>query len=106
MKIDPRIQSPGDPQSEVVSNTKKGSSTSTKTRATSTSSSSLGDTIQISSRHAEAQQLTAQIAKVPEVRTERVEPLKTAVQKGEYQPESGKIADAMLAEQTSKSAKA
>ncbi|HUN60837.1 MAG TPA: flagellar biosynthesis anti-sigma factor FlgM [Candidatus Sulfotelmatobacter sp.] len=106
MKIDPRIYSTGDAQNEPVSNAKKGSASGASSKAASISSSSSGDTLQISSRHAEVQQLTAQLANVPEVRTPKVAPLKAAVQQNTYQPDSGKIADAMLADQTSKSAKA
>lgn len=106
MKIDPRIYSTGDAQSEPVSSTKKDSASGATPKAANTSTSSSGDTLQISSRHAEVQQLTAQLANVPEVRTQKIAPLKAAVQQNTYQPDSGKIADAMLADQSSKSAKA
>ena len=106
MKIDPRIYSTGDAQNEPVSNAQKGSASAVSSQAANTSSSSSGDTLQISSRHVEVQQLAAQLANVPEVRASKVAPLKAAVEQNTYQPDSGKIADAMLADQTSKSAKA
>lgn len=105
MKIDPTIQSLGDLQNEPVSNAKKGASSASDTKSAAASANS-GDTIQISSRHAEVQQLTAQAAQVPDVRADRVAPLKAAVQQDSYKPDSGKIADAMLADTVSKGATA
>lgn len=105
MKIDPTIQPLGDLQNEPVTNAKKGTSRASDTKTTATSANS-GDTIQISSRHAEVQHLTTQAAQVPDVRADRVAPLKAAVQQNSYKPDSGKIADAMLADTVSKGASA
>jgi len=106
MKIDPRIQSPGEAQSDAVNNAKRGSSrvSASKTDSTGATSSS-GDTIQISRRHSEVQRLAAQAANALQLRPERVDPLKTAVQQNRYQPDSGKIADAMLAEHSNRRGK-
>jgi negative regulator of flagellin synthesis FlgM len=106
MKIDPTIQSIGGPQSDAVTDAKNSSTRASAAKLENAAPASSGDTIQISSRHAEVQQLSAQMANVPEVRAARVAPLKAAVQQGSYQPDGGKIADAMLAEQSSRSAKA
>jgi flagellar biosynthesis anti-sigma factor FlgM len=106
MKIDPRIHSTGEAQSDPVTSAKKGSAHASASKAENPAAAPSGDSIQISSRHAEVQQLSAQMAKVSEVRAERVAPLKEAVQQSQYHPDSGKIADAMLAEQSSKGPKA
>jgi flagellar biosynthesis anti-sigma factor FlgM len=106
MKIDPTIQSTGGPQSGAVTDAQNSSARASAAKPENAASASSEDTIQISTRHAEVQQLSAQMANVPEVRAARVAPLKAAVQRNSYQPNSGKIADAMLAEQASKSAKA
>jgi len=105
MKIDPRIQLTGDLQSDAVKNDKKSAVRAPEGKSDSASSVASGDTFQVSSKHAEVQQLTGQLAKVPEVRAERVVPLKAAVEQKSYQPDSGKVADAMLAEHAPKSAK-
>src|SRR5579883_3366221 len=63
------------------------------------------DTFQPSGRHAELQRLTAQAASVPEVRTEKVAPLQAKVQRGTYKPDSQKVADALISEQSRSSAK-
>jgi len=100
MKIDPRIQNPSDLQSDSVKNTRKSIAQPSATRSDSTTSSAVsGDTFQVSSTQAELQKLSAQMANVPDVRAERVAPLKAAVAQKSYNPDSGKVADAMLAEQ-------
>jgi flagellar biosynthesis anti-sigma factor FlgM len=109
MKIDPTIQQlTGDSQSDSVGKAKSAATRESTIKADSASSASLtsGDTIQISGRHAQAQQLAAQLANVPEVRASRVNPLKAEIQQNTYQPDSGKIADAMLAEGSSIASKA
>lgn len=101
MKIDPNIQLPGDPQANRVANT------ATKAAAPSRSSASAAgadaavgeDTFSLSSAHGEIQTLTAQLAKVPEVRTQRVAALQQRVNSGSYQPDSQKVADAIIADQ-------
>lgn len=106
MKIDPNIQPTGERPSDAVSGARNGSGRSFASKADQSSSANSEDSLQISSRHAEVQQLTAQLANVPEVRPARVGPLKAAVQQNAYQPDSGGIADAMLAEYASTGAKA
>jgi flagellar biosynthesis anti-sigma factor FlgM len=106
MKIDPRIQPTGDLQSDPVKNAKQSTTGAAAAKPGNATSTQSGDTIEISSRHAEVQQLTAQVATVPEVRAERVAPLKAAVEQNSYNPDSGKVADAMLAEQAGRGAKA
>jgi flagellar biosynthesis anti-sigma factor FlgM len=107
MKIDPTIQSTGNLQNDRVKDT-KGSAVRAQSdaRSATASSASTGDTVQLSSQHGEVQQLAAQVANVPEVRMDRVAPLQAKVNSGAYQPESEKVADAMLSEQTRQTFKA
>jgi flagellar biosynthesis anti-sigma factor FlgM len=98
MKIDPRIQPDSDLQSDSVKGTKKSAVQTPAGKSGSSSSGVSGDTFQASSTQAEVQKLTSQVASVPDVRTERVAPLKAAVGQKAYQPDSGKIADAMLSQ--------
>jgi len=106
MKIDPRIQSTGELQNDRVKDT-KGSAVRAQSEARSGAANSLstGDTVQLSSKHSEVQQLTAQVANVPDVRVDRVVPLQAKVNSGDYQPDSQKVADAMLSEQTRQTSK-
>ncbi len=107
MKIDPRVQSTGELQSDRVKDT-KGNAVRSQSGAQSGAASSVagGDTVQLSGKHGEIQQLSAQVANVPDVRADRVAPLQAKVQSGGYQPDSQKVADAMLAEQTRQTSKA
>jgi len=107
MKIDPRIQFTGELQSDQVKDT-KGNAVRSQPGAQSGAANSVtgGDTVQLSSKHGEIQQLAAQVADVPDVRVDRVAPLQAKVQSGEYQPDSQKVAAAMLAEQTRQTSKA
>ncbi len=105
MKIDPNLQVPGDNQLAPI----KGSRSSGTKSAGSTSTSGAGsasgeDTVSISSTHGELQSLTSSLANVPEVRTDRVSALQPQVNSGQYQPDSQKIADAILADQAGRSA--
>ncbi len=107
MKIDPTIQSTGDLQNNRVKDTKSSASRAQSDAKSATSASAAsGDTVQLSSTHGEVQQLTAQVANVPEVRVDRVAPLQAKVSSGTYQPDSQKVADAMLSEQTRQTSKA
>lgn len=107
MKIDPTIQSIADLQNDRVKDT-KGSAARAQSdaRSAATSSDTTGDTVQLSSKHGEVQQLSAQVANVPDVRLDRVAPLQAKVSRGTYQPDSQKVADAMLSEQTRQTFKA
>jgi flagellar biosynthesis anti-sigma factor FlgM len=107
MKIDPRIQSTGELQSDRVKDT-KGSAVRAPSDARSEGAKDVpgGDTVQLSGKHSEIKQLSAQVANVPDVRTDRVAPLQAKVQSGEYHPDSQKVADAMLTEQTRQTSKA
>jgi flagellar biosynthesis anti-sigma factor FlgM len=107
MKIDPRIQAPSDLQNEAVKNAKGSvARPQAETKSGGANAASSGDTFQLSSRHSEVQHLTAQVAQVPEVRADKVAALQAKVSNNSYKPDSGKVADALLAEHTRKAAQA
>ena len=62
------------------------------------SATDAGDTVQLSGTLSQVQQLTAQLAQTPDVRTDLVAALQQQVQQGTYQPSSEQIASAMMAE--------
>lgn len=102
MKIDSsQIQFPDDLQSSQVG-AKKTATTPSKAGATNpgVSSPTGEDTVSLSTTHGEIQTLSAQLQQVPEVRTAKVDALQQQVRSGQYQPDSGKIADALIADQT------
>ena len=97
MKIDPKIQLPGDVPPERIKSTSKGASQSQSAANASGVSSATGeDTVKLSSTHGEIQTLAASFASVPEVRTDRVQALQQRVQNGQYHPESLQVADAII----------
>lgn len=99
MKIDPTIQFPNDRQSARVTNA-PAKSTPSPSSSSSSSSAAGEDTFSLSSAHGEVQALTANLANVPEVRSQRVAALQQRVHSGNYQPDSSKVADAIIADQT------
>ena len=104
MKIDPKIPANGELQSGSVKNTAVNTA-QTQTRPAGVTATQSEDTFQASGRHAEVQRLTAQANAVPDVRTDKVAPLQAKVQNGTYKPDSQKVADALLSEHGSNSAK-
>lgn len=107
MKIDPRVQLPGDIQPDSVKNSRKSGGQSQGASSTSGAGPSAGeDTVSISSTHGDLQTLKASFANVPEVRTGRVTALQQQVDSGQYAPSSEKIADAVIADQSSGFARA
>ena len=97
MKIDPRIQFPGDLQQDRVKNAANGKSKSSgPSTHTGVSSPSGDDTVRLSSAHGDVQTLAANFSNVPEVRTNRVQALQAQVRNGSYHPDSQKVADAMI----------
>lgn len=105
MKIDPTIQFPNDPQSDrVTSGTSKAAQSKGASGSSAASSASSEDTFSLSTTHAEIQSLTANLANIPEVRANRVAALQQRVSNKSYQPDSQKVADAILADQSSRKA--
>jgi negative regulator of flagellin synthesis FlgM len=99
MKIDPKIQLPGDIQSEPTKNSRKPGSTSSGSPSTVGVSPATGqDTVSISSTAADIQMLKVGLANIPEVRTDRVSALQGRVNSGQYNPDSQNVADAMIAD--------
>jgi flagellar biosynthesis anti-sigma factor FlgM len=106
MQIDPRIQLPGDSQPEPVKNSRSGATQSSAATNTSSLNPAAGeDTFSLSSTHGEVQTLAASLANVPEVRAGRVNQLQQQIQSGQYQPDSGKVAEAIIADHSRINAK-
>lgn len=107
MKIDPRVQLPSDAQSEQVKSTRPSATKSQGTSQSSDVHSTAGqDTVSISRKHQEVQTLAANLANVPEVRAERIGALRQKVQSGNYHPDSGEIADSLIADHSKLNIKA
>ena len=107
MKIDPRIQLPSENQPDPVKSSHNSGVQSKGAASASGAHPAAGeDTVSISSTHGELQTLTASLANVPEVRTDRVNALQQRVDSGQYQPDSQKIADAILVDQAGRGARA
>jgi flagellar biosynthesis anti-sigma factor FlgM len=107
MFIDGKVQFPADSQPEQVKTTKNtGGAYAATGRLGGVSPSSGEDTVSLSSTHGEVQALTAGVAAVPEVRTERVTSLRGQISKGQYQPTSQQVADALIREHSKVNLKA
>jgi negative regulator of flagellin synthesis FlgM len=101
MKIDPNIQFPSDPQSDRLTTNSAGKAAQTNGSATTVNPDTAAgeDTFSLSSTHGDVQTLTANLANVPEVRAQRVSALQQQISNGTYQPDSSKVADAIIADQ-------
>lgn len=95
MKIDPNLQPTGDVQSDAVQSS-KGNRTQQANSDSAITQTDGHDTVQVSPRFVEVQQLTAKLQNVPEIRSDRVASLKAQIQKGAYKPDPSEVADAML----------
>jgi flagellar biosynthesis anti-sigma factor FlgM len=95
MKVDPSLQSIVNAQSDAVQNTKtsRAQETSPEGRTTEVDGS---DTVQLSPKFAEVQQLTAKLQQLPDIRSERVSMLKEKIQQGTYKPDPSEVAGALL----------
>jgi flagellar biosynthesis anti-sigma factor FlgM len=100
MKIDPRIPYTGETQQpDSVKNTRSsGAASQSASKSTGLDPTAGEDTVSLSSTHGEVQSLTAAVANVPEVRTDRVTALQQQIGKGQYQPSSQNVADAIIKE--------
>jgi negative regulator of flagellin synthesis FlgM len=98
MRIDPN-QLPGNVQPDNVDQAKKSGAQPSDANA-SAGNSPLGieDTFQLSGTLGQVQQLKAQLAQTPEVRSDRVAALRQQVQQGTYKPTNEQIANAMISE--------
>jgi flagellar biosynthesis anti-sigma factor FlgM len=103
MKIDPRVQLPGDIQPDAVKASRKsGVQSPAASGAAGVKPSSGEDTVNISSAHGDVQTLSASLANVPEVRAPQVNALRQQVNSGQYRPDSQKVADALIVDQSSR----
>jgi flagellar biosynthesis anti-sigma factor FlgM len=87
------------PGPQPLPETDRGSAQNSRTAGSSTASSGLAgeDQAELSGAHAQVQVLVAQASQLPEVREERVQALRQAVQSGHYQSSPEKVAGAMFA---------
>jgi flagellar biosynthesis anti-sigma factor FlgM len=110
MKIDPIILIPTGqaPQPTQVKNSRSSGVQTGQSAANSvgTKPAAGEDTVNISSTLSDLYTLSASFASVPEVRVGLVSALQQRVNSGQYKPDSQKIADAIIAEHFSHSAKA
>ncbi|HUL15549.1 MAG TPA: flagellar biosynthesis anti-sigma factor FlgM [Terriglobales bacterium] len=107
MKIDPNLQPLGESQPDRVSGKRNAGVTSKgSSQTTGLQPASEEDTVSLSSTHGDVQQLTTALQSVPEVRTDKVNALQQQIQSGQYNPDNGKLADALLSEQASLKSKA
>ena len=106
MKIDPKIPANSELQSDRVKNSAgTGVPAQGQAKTAGTTAAQTEDTFKPSGRGAEVQQLAAQAGKVPDVRLEKVAPLQAKVQSGRYNPDSKKVADALIADHSRKTSK-
>jgi flagellar biosynthesis anti-sigma factor FlgM len=107
MKIDPRIQLPGDAQPDRVQTTKNaGTKSQGAASSTGVSPAAGEDSVKLSSTHGDVQTLAASLANVPDVRIDRVQAFQQRVRNGQYNPDSGKVADAIIRDHAKVSVKA
>lgn len=95
MKIDPNLQSTVNSQSDAVQNPKTSRAQEAIQEGRSTEING-SDTVQLSSKFVEVQQLTAKVQQLPDIRSERVSILKQKIQQGTYKPDPAEVADALL----------
>lgn len=98
MKIDPSIQA-SELQNNQVGTAKAGAAKPAETSAVSTKGATGQDTVQLSGQLNTIAHLTSQLSGVPELRADRVTAFQSKLQQGTYTPDSGKVADAILAQQ-------
>ena len=101
MYIDPKIQFPNDSPPDPLTGARTASTPAIGGASKGGSvapASTDGDTVSLSSTHGEIQTLTASLANVPEIRTDRVDSLREQVGQGTYQPSSQRVADAIVRE--------
>lgn len=91
MKINPGIPAPDNTATSQVSNSRSGAA-----RNASSISGEPQDTVQLSSGQATIRQLVTQLAKVPDVRQQKINSLSLAIQSGQYQPTNDQVAGAIV----------
>jgi flagellar biosynthesis anti-sigma factor FlgM len=106
MKIDPRTQLPGEVQSTPVKTSRNAGAAPSFKQSTGVNPAAGEDTVRISSTHTDLQTLKANLAAVPEVRVDRVDTLQQQVNSGYYKPDSQRVADAIIADQSRRGTKA
>jgi len=101
MRIDPSFQYLGNTGTENVNNAKGPKANppeSGPSGASDPNAADAGDTVQFSGTLSDMQQLKAQLAETPDIRSSRVAALQQQVQQGTYQPSNEQIANAMMSD--------
>jgi flagellar biosynthesis anti-sigma factor FlgM len=96
MKVDPNLQSIANLPSDAVQNGKTTRAQGSPAENPAASQLDGSDTVQFSSKFAEAQHLTAKVQALPDVRAERVAMLRAKIQQGTYKPDPSAVASAIL----------
>lgn len=82
---------------ELPESARANNSSAATTDARASASGALGeDSAQLSGTHVQVQALVAQALQFPEVRQEKVNALRQAVQSGSYQPSAQQVGDAVF----------
>jgi negative regulator of flagellin synthesis FlgM len=98
MRIDPN-QFPGNVQQDNVQQTNtRGAQPSQTSGAPDNAQVDPQDSFQLSGTLGQVQQLKAQLAQTPDVRSERVAALRQQLEQGSYRPTNEQIANAMISE--------
>ena len=95
MKIDQNLQPTGNIPSDAVQNSKSSRTEESVQNGLRTDYDGT-DTVQVSSKFADAQQLTAKLQQLPDVRNDRVSALREKIQQGSYKPDATDVAEALL----------
>jgi flagellar biosynthesis anti-sigma factor FlgM len=107
MNIDPKINLNGSGQPEPVKHSRANSAKAVGSQSEQGISAVRGeDSVTLSGIHGTVQTLSAKLAEVPEVRTERVQTLQQNIQSGQYQVDKGKVADAIMKDHSRRNSKA
>ncbi len=86
------------PEGPEQHNIKKPSETSKAGAPAGGAASGPADSIRISKQGKEAAQIVEAIGKLPDVRTDRVNEMKQAIDSGNYNVDAGKVAQKMISE--------
>jgi negative regulator of flagellin synthesis FlgM len=100
MRIDPNLQYLQNAQTDASQGVKGPASQQASATGSTpqTAETDSGDTVQISGRAGEVQQLMTQVSQTPDVRAQRVAALRQQIQQGTYQPTNEQLAGAVASE--------
>jgi negative regulator of flagellin synthesis FlgM len=94
MRVDPRVPSSSDVQTNRVNDAASAPAEKSKRSAPSRQD----DNLHLSGSHETVSRLRVELKRVPEVRQERVQSLRDSIQDGRYQINDQQLADAILSD--------